>query len=110
LYPENRWITLARLVPWQLAQEIYHADLCKDFGAPIVPARVVLGAPLIEERLGLTDRGTVEAIRENHYLQFFIGCKEFTLDRPFDALLMVDFRKRYGKDVLSQSEHIGSVA
>jgi IS5 family transposase len=95
---ENRWITLARLVPWELAEDIYHAELCDDFGAPIVPARVALGALLIKERLGLTDRETVETIRENPYLQFFIGYEEFSRKRPFDASLMVDFRKRYGEE------------
>ena len=80
LDPENRWVTLARLVPWELAEEIYHQDLCEDFGAPIVPARTALGALLVKERLGLTDRETVEAIQENPYLQFFIGLEEFTLD------------------------------
>ncbi len=97
LDPENRWIALARLVPWGLAEEIYHAELCEDSGQPIVPARVALGALLIKERLGLTDRETVEVIQENPYLQFLIGLKEFTLDRPFDASLMVDFRKRFGE-------------
>jgi hypothetical protein len=71
LDPENRWIQLARLVPWPLAEEIYHEDLCEDFGAPIVPSRTTLGALLVKERLGLTDRETVEAIQENPYLQFF---------------------------------------
>ncbi len=70
LDPENRWIALARLVPWGLAEEIYHAELCEDSGQPIVPARVALGALLIKERLGLTDRETVETIQENPYLQF----------------------------------------
>ena len=102
LNPENRWIALARLVPWGLAQTIYHAELCEDFGAPIVSARVALGALLIKERLGLTDRETVEAIQENPYLQFFIGCEEFTQDRPFDASLMVDFRKRFGAEGMQQ--------
>lgn len=97
LDPENRWITLARLVPWELVEEIYHAGLCADFGAPIVPSRMALGALLVKERLGLTDRETVAAIQENPYLQFFLGCEEFTSDRPFDASLMVDFRKRFGE-------------
>ena len=65
LDPDNRWIALARLVPWELAEEIYHANLCEDSGAPIVPARVALGALLVKERLGLTDRETVETIQEN---------------------------------------------
>lgn len=99
---ENRWIRLAKLVPWDLAEEIYHAELSEDSGAPIVPARVALGALLIKERLGLTDRETVEAIQENPYLQFFIGYEEFSQDRPFDASLMVDFRKRYGPEGLQR--------
>jgi hypothetical protein len=98
LDPENRWIQLARLVPWPLAEAIYHEDLCEDFGAPIVPSRTALGALLVKERLGLTDRETVEAIQENPYLQFFIGLEEFTREKPFDASLMVDFRKRFGEE------------
>lgn len=98
LDPENRWIVLARLVPWELAEEIYHAGLCEDFGSPIVPSRTALGAMIVKERLGLTDRETVETIRENPYLQFFIGKEEFSRDRPFDASLMVDFRKRFGEE------------
>jgi len=73
LDPENRWVALARLVPWELAEEIYYADLCQDAGQPIVPARVALGALLVKERLGLTDRETVETLQENPYLQFFLG-------------------------------------
>jgi len=102
LDPKNRWIALARLVPWGLAEKIYHDELCEDFGAPIVPARMALGALLIKERLGLTDRETVETIRENPYLQFFVGCEEFSLKRPFDASLMVDFRKRFGEAGIRQ--------
>ena len=102
LDPDNRWIALARLVPWELAEEIYHEGLCEDFGAPIVPSRTALGTLLIKERLGLTDRETVEAIRENPYLQFFIGFEEFSQDRPFDASLMVDFRKRFGEEAMQR--------
>lgn len=102
LDPDNRWIALARLVPWKLAEEIYLESLCDDFGAPALPARVALGALLVKERLGLTDRETVEAIQENPYLQFFIGKEEFEHVRPFDASLMVDFRKRFGEEGLSR--------
>jgi len=102
LDPENRWVTLARLVPWELAEEIYHAELCKNSGQPIVPARVALGALLIKERLGLTDRETVETIQENPYMQFFIGLQEFTEEPSFDASLMVGFRKRFGEAGLAR--------
>jgi hypothetical protein len=32
-----------------------------------------LGALIIKEKLGVSDRETVEQIRENRYLQYFIG-------------------------------------
>jgi len=102
LDPDNRWIALTRLVPWELAEEIYRESLCGDFGAPALSARVALGALLIKERLGLTDRETVEAIQENPYLQFFIGKEEFDHVRPFDASLMVGFRKRFGEEGLAR--------
>jgi len=76
--------------------------LCDDFGAPALPSRVALGALLIKERLGLTDRETVEAIQENPYLQFFLGKEEFSHERPFDASVMVDFRKRFGEEGLAR--------
>ena len=98
LDPENRWVQLSQLVPWELAEKIYHAQLCPDSGQPIVPSRVALGALLIKEREGLTDRGTVAVIQENPYLQFFIGLEEFTQEKPFDASLMVGFRKRFGEE------------
>ena len=102
LDPENRWITFAQLVPWELAEEIDHTKLSKDSGQPIVPARVALGALLIKEHLGLTDRGTVEAIQENPYLQFFIGREAFSTDRSLDASSMVAFRERFGEEGVQQ--------
>lgn len=102
LDPDNRWVAMAKLVPWKLAEEIYQQSLCEDFGAPALPARVALGALLIKERLGLNDRETVEAIRENPYLQFFIGSEEFSQQRPFDPSMMVDFRKRFGEEGLAR--------
>ena len=110
LDPENRWVALARLVPWELAEKVYHQGLCEDFGQPIVPARTALGALLVKERLGLTDRETVAAIQENPYLQFFIGREEFTQDKPFDASTMVDFRKRFGEEGIQEIAEAIAVA
>ena len=102
LNPDNRWVKLARLVPRELAEQVYADAFRDDFGAPALSARVALGALLIKEREGLTDRGTVAAIQENPYMQSFIGLEEFTDERAFDASLMVDFRKRFGEAGLSR--------
>jgi hypothetical protein len=55
----------------------------------------------IKETLGLTDEETVEQIRENPYLQYFLGYKEYTNEKPFDPSLMVRFRKRFSAKKLN---------
>jgi transposase, IS5 family len=42
-------------------------------GAPAKPVRLAFGALFIKQQLGLTDEETVEQIKENPYLQFFIS-------------------------------------
>ena len=39
-------------------------------GAPAKPFRTALGALIIKEKLGISDRETVEQIKENPYLGF----------------------------------------
>ncbi|GAB1456318.1 hypothetical protein MASR2M48_16260 [Spirochaetota bacterium] len=49
-----------------------------------------------------TDEDTVQAIQESHYLQYFIGYEVYKDEKPFDASLMVHFRKRLGAKILSE--------
>ena len=96
LDPENRWINKAALIPWSLVEKEYLNQLSGSTnGSPAVKARLAFGAILIKEELQLSDRETVEQIRENPYLQFFVGLEGFQTEAPFDASLMVAFRKRF---------------
>ena len=54
----------------------------------------------IQQRLGVTDRETVELITESPYLQFFIGLSGYQPSPPFDASMMVHFRKRIGPELI----------
>lgn len=65
-------------------------------GAPGKPFRMALGALIIKEKLGISDRETVEQIKENPYLQYFIGQESYNNKAPFDASMMVHFRERIG--------------
>ena len=95
LNKENRWVRLAELIPWWKAEEKYAKSFKKKFkGEKAYSVRVALGALYIKERLGLSDRETVEQITENPYLQYFIGLPEFQEKAPFDHSLMTRFRKR----------------
>ncbi|WDL97896.1 IS5 family transposase [Alicyclobacillus sp. ALC3] len=104
LNEENRWVKLAQFIPWDLVEKHY-AQLFKPKskgGQMAVSVRVALGSLVIQERLGSSDRDTVENITENPYLQYFIGLPGFQQSPPFDASLMTHFRKRLGADVLNQ--------
>lgn len=98
----NRWVILSGLIPWDQIEDQY-AGLFEDSdtGCPGKPARVALGALIIKERLGLTDRETVEQIRENPYLQYFLGFSGYRDEKPFHHTSMVHFRKRFSAEMLA---------
>ena len=91
---ENRWIQLSKLIPWDEVEETY-AEQFGTTGNAAKNLRTALGSLIIKERLGITDRETVAQIRENPYLQYFIGLKAYQSEAPFDSSSMVHFRKRF---------------
>ena len=101
LDPNNRWIKRAHLVPWEKAEEKYSHMFQKN-GRPAKDIRIALGALLIKDYLQCSDEETVQSISEQPYLQYFIGLKKFTNQRPFDPSLMVWFRKRLSAKFMSE--------
>lgn len=103
LRSDNRWVILADMIPWELAESIYSEQFsASGLGPSAKPARVALGALIIKERLGITDEEAVLQIQENPYLQFFLGFKEFRDEPPFDPSMYVHFRKRFSLEQLKQ--------
>lgn len=110
LNKENRWVKMAQLVPWAYAEEKYAKSFRKSFrGQKAVSIRVALGALIIQERLQLSDRETVQQIVENPYLQYFIGLEGYQDHPPFHPSLMTHFRKRLGDQVLREINEIIAV-
>lgn len=103
LDPENRWVKLEKLIPWAKFELSYSRSLQgSGKGARAKSVRIALGSLIIKERLGTSDRETVEQIRENPYLQYFIGFKEYNEKKPFDPSMFVLFRKRLTQDTIAQ--------
>lgn len=96
LSPDNRWVKLAALVPWDELAGVYSRSLSAASGRESVDVRMVIGAIIVKHRLGLDDRGTVEMIGENVYLRYFCGLNAFQAKDPFHHTLFVDIRKRMG--------------
>ncbi len=95
LNPENRWIKLAALIPWDDIDKIYAKNFESKLGPNALPSRIAFGALIIQTKLSLTDAEAVEQLAENPYLQYFIGLSEFKLEKPFDSSMMTHFRKRF---------------
>lgn len=102
LSPENRWVILATLIPWTEFEGEYQKNFSLKRGAPAHPFRTALGALIIKEKLGTSDRETVEQIRENPYLQYFIGSSSYSNEAPLEASMFVHFRKRITQELINQ--------
>lgn len=104
LDPENRWVRLSGIIPWSELSEPYNQTLSNHMGRPAKDARLVIGAVIIKHKLCLSDEETIDQIRENPYLQYFVGFKEFHKEQAFAPSLFVEIRRRMGAEVFARFE------
>ncbi|MBU4270240.1 IS5 family transposase [Candidatus Dependentiae bacterium] len=102
LKSDNRWVKLAKIIPWDELEEKYAGLFSDRMGAPAKTFRMALGALIIKERLNITDEETVEQIRETPYLQYLIGFHEYQDKVPFNPSMMVHFRKRLSPEIMAR--------
>ena len=102
----NRWVKDAMLIPWNELAHIYYSKMCSNFGAPAKDARIVIGAIVIKHKLNLSDEETAEMIRENPYMQFFLGLKGYSDSYVFHPSLFVAIRKRLGIEEFNQMSNL----
>jgi hypothetical protein len=101
LNSENRWVVLAHLIPWDELACIYWKHVgVSSTGREGLNPRIVIGSLIIKYLCHLDDRETVDQISENIYMQYFLGYSGFVNEKPFDASLFVDIRKRLGIEVI----------
>lgn len=96
LDPENRWVRLAKEIPWEKLVSIYCKKMHQKMGARSIAPRIVIGAMIVKHKLNLSDIETIEEIRENMYIQHFLGLSDYTYEPVFDPSLFVHIRKRLG--------------
>lgn len=96
LLPDNRWVKLSKVVPWDSFAKIYMSVMNSEIGRPGISPRMVLGALIIKHLENLDDRSVISNIQENIYMQYFVGLKGFCSKPIFDASLFVEIRKRIG--------------
>lgn len=68
LNPENRWVVLSRLMPWDEVCNLYLKNVgVSQTGRPPLSPRVILGSLIIKHLCNLDDRETASQISENIY-------------------------------------------
>lgn len=106
LDPGNRWVALAKLIPWDKIVSKYDNLFPSKEGRPPISGRVILGSVMIKHLGNLTDRETIAQIQENMYLQYFLGYSSFTTEAPFSPSLFVEIRDRLSIDLLSEINEV----
>jgi len=103
LKEDNRWVKKAQIIPWEKIEDRYAAQFPSKTGNVAKPFRLALGSLIIKKEYGYSDEETVLQIQENPYLQYFCGYSGFDDSKPpFDASLMVHFRKRITPEILAE--------
>ena len=98
----NRWIRLAKLIPWdEICNEYLQHVGTGDTGRKPINPRIIIGAVIIKHLCNFDDEETVQQISENMYMQYFLGYSSFTTSQPFDSSLFVWIRKRLGMQTVN---------
>jgi hypothetical protein len=109
LSAENRWVKLAKMMPWDLAEEIYAAKFKNERpdGNRPIPARVAFGMLYIKSDYAFTDELALEMALQSPYLQYFLGYHAYQTEPLFDVSMMVHFRKRFtSEDIAKINEEL----
>lgn len=95
---DNRWVKLSKLLPWDELVRIYGRSLSKTKGRFGIEGRLAVGSLIIKHKLTASDREVIEMLKENIYMQYFVGFTGFQKEAAFDPSLFVELRKRMGKE------------
>lgn len=100
-WSDNRWVILTKHI---FGQQIYSSLFSKAHIDALLDPRIAIEALVIKERFGVSDRETVEQIRENPYLQYVFGLGDTKTKNHFIIPLSMTahFWKRLNKDALAE--------
>ncbi|MFH0766876.1 MAG: IS5 family transposase [Bacillota bacterium] len=97
----NEWYHLERIMPWYEIENIMEG-LFSNVGRNAIPVRQIIGALIIQTKLGLTDRDTLIFIQLTPMFQYFLGLPDYTPQELFDYTLLCKYRKIIGIDIAKE--------
>ena len=76
LDPENRWLKIGKLLPWEEIESRYLRQF-SEIGRPSLDGRLVIGVLFLKHMTGLSDDKIVKLVNENPYMHVFCGIEYF---------------------------------
>jgi IS5 family transposase len=104
LRPDNRWMKMGRLIPWNQMEEVYREYFSDRMGRPAKDSRLICGMLVVKHTKGFSDEEVVEEYLENPYVQAFCGEERFVTEGGIDPSLLSKIRKRLGKTFFERFE------
>lgn len=102
IFKDNRWVKLAKIMPWDLIDSYYNEGLGgSQIGQPAISSRMAFAALFIQREKNLSQEETMAEIVENPHCQFFMGLPEFTNQAPFHASNLSRLQKRFSSEALA---------
>lgn len=103
LDPENRWLRIKKLIPWEKLESRYESYFSK-LGRRALDGRLVIGVLLLKHMTGLSDEDIVALVNENPYMQAFCGLEDFATKPLLDSSSLSKNRKRLGSEYFAELE------
>jgi len=100
---ENRWLKIAKLIPWDEI-ECKYKRFFSERGRPSLDSRLVIGILLLKHMTGFSDDDIVKLVNENPYMQVFCGLDQFATEPLLNSSSLSKIRKRLGKKYFAELE------
>jgi transposase, IS5 family len=100
---ENRWLKMAKLIPW-LDLEQRYAGYFSHRGRPGTDGRLAVGLFLLKHLSGKSDEEVVLELLENPYWQSFCGLETFVTSKMIESSTLSRLRKRLGSKYVQEIE------
>ena len=102
---KNRWLRMARLIPWNDLEKPY-SGYFSDRGRPGTDGRLAVGLFLLKHLSGKSDVEVVLELLENPYWQSFCGLSTFATEKTIEASTLSRLRKRLGAKYVRELEEL----
>ena len=105
LDPNNRWMKMSGMVPWDELEREYASKL-SNLGRPALDAQLVLGLLILKHVTNLSDEDLRCHFSENIYMQAFCGFDNFSTHKALDSSTLSVVRRRLGSAFFRQMESL----